>query len=823
MASRFTLPHIDITRFASSQGYVGQGSGGNPGYRIREEHAKRLQAELATALKLADAARPTDPRVPVIGAAILEVELRRGTDADHLETKEIRVGAAKANARNDRTVAVIIPDGARAAFEKILEDYRTGPLTKKGNPPQKAKVEAIDAFRQARLETFWTDDPKALPTDPQHQMWWGLWCFEGAEATIEDVCARLGVRAANKDRRLYFPEVVVIPVLATRATIELMLFATGMIAELRRATDNPTFFTDEVKGEQHAWTGALAERITWPGADAPAVCVFDTGVNRAHALIEPALSENDLQAIDKAWGGEDHSADGHGTSMAGLVLHGDLTAVLADASKRELRHRLESVKVLPPRGFDANEPASYGVLTQAAVALPEITAPERRRVYCMAVSNLDVSGSTPSSWSAAIDQAASGAMIADEDDSPKRLLVVAAGNIEAQIEYARILPQDDFPIEDPAQAWNALTIGGYTDLVEVRDRGYETWSPMAAAGDLSPFSRTSVTWPQGRSPFKPELVMESGNRAVNPGKTEALTVDSLSLLSTGGDMARSPLVPFNATSAAAAQGARLAAQIAADHPDYWPETIRALMVHSAEWTEPMRKALEDTGGKKENYERIRRFGYGVPDYDRATASAKNHLALVAQTAIQPFKLDGKRQFNECHYYALPIPRAMLEALGNEPVELKITLSYFIEPNPGLSANVDPQRYQSHGFRFDLRRKGENLPTFKKRVNKSEWEHDKDKPKVEPDDNRWLLGAQSISAGSLHCDVWSGPAIELLGRDMLCVKPVNGWWRQRADKKIVNSKARYALIVTLKTPNIDIDLYTPIQTVVETVIAVETPI
>ena len=31
---------------------------------------------------------------------------------------------------------------------------------------------------------------------------------------------------------------------------------------------------------------------------------------------------------------------------------------------------------------------------------------------------------------------------------------------------------------------------------------------------------------------------------------------------------------------------------------------------------------------------------------------------------------------------------MLERLENEIVEMKVTLSYFIDPNPGLSANLD---------------------------------------------------------------------------------------------------------------------------------------
>jgi hypothetical protein len=655
-------------------------------------------------------------------------------------------------------------------------------------------------------------------------MWWAFWCWPDAETKIEEACARLNVRAANADRRLYFPDVTIIPVLATRAAVELMLFLTGAIAELRRATDNPVFFLDEVRGEQHPWSDDLADRIVWPGNDVPAVCLFDTGVNRGHALIEPGLAGGDLHALYPDWGVDDHDEEGHGTAMAGMLLHGDLTAALSDASRRTLKHRIESVKILPPDGFDENDPASYGVLTQTAIALPEIAVPDRPRVFCMAVTNLDVSGSTPSSWSAAIDQAASGSMIGDEQDAPKRLIVVAAGNIAAEIDPRKTHSQDNDPIEDPAQAWNALTVGGYTDLIAVRDQGYEDWTPIAVAGELSPHSRTSVTWPQGRAPFKPEIVMEAGNRAVNTAGTEVLTFGSLSLLSTGSDITRKPLVPFQATSAASAQAARLAAQIAADHPDYWPEMVRGLIVHSAEWTQPMRDAFDGSDGKKQNYEILRRFRYGVPDYDRATASARNHLALLAQAAIQPFKLDGQRKFNECHYYTLPMPADLLERLENEPLELKITLSYFVEPNPGLAANIVPQRYQSHGLRFDLRRKGELLDTFKQRVNAAERDDPRRGPQIESDDNRWLLGPNSISAGSLHCDVWSGQAIELLGRDTLCIKPVNGWWRDRAGREYVNRQARYAVIVTLKTQNVEVDLYTPIKTVVDVPVAeIETPI
>jgi hypothetical protein len=834
MPSRFNLPHIDIIAFATSQDYVGEQGGGSGAVRERAAHGQRVQNELRVALAAADAAKPTDARLEPPTGTFVEVELKRGTPPDALDmkTQDIRTGAVKATEANDRVIALYVPDHARPVLEEILNDYLNGPLSKVGNnPPNKTKVESIEAIRTARLETFWTDEPDALPTGAQDQIWWALWCYRDKEADIEDVCARLDVRAADTDRRLYFPEVVVVPVLATRATIELMLFATGAVAELRRANDTPVFFTDDVEGEQHEWTGDLAERIIWPGTEVPAVCIFDTGVNRGHALIEPALSTADLHTLDGDWGTDDHDPSGHGTSMAGMALHGDLTAALADTAERRLTHRLESVKFLSPDGLDDSEPRSYGILTQAAVALPEIEAPERPRIYCMAVTNDNVSGATASGWSAALDQAAVGRMIADGDDDenedverPKRLIIVSAGNVVAETDVARRRSQDDYPIEDPAQAWNVLTVGGYTDLIDVRDVGYEDWKPVAAAGELSPHSRTSVTWPQGLSPFKPELVMEAGNRAVNPGRTEILTVGSLSLLTTGSD-AETPLVPFEATSAAAAQAARMAARLTAQHPDYWPETIRAMMVHSAEWTAPMLTALGDTPGKKARYELVRRFGYGVPSFERANASALNHLALFGQADIHPFKMHKGRKFNECHYYTLPIPRDMLERLENEIVEMKVTLSYFIDPNPGLSANLDAQRYQSHGLRFDHQRKNEPVARFKLRVNPSEREDPRRRPATEPADPRWMLGEDSISAGSLHCDVWTGPAIELLNRDTICVKPVNGWWRNRASTNIVNRKSRYALIVTLKARNAELDIYTPVRTSIglPVPVEVETPV
>ena len=79
----------------------------------------------------------------------------------------------------------------------------------------------------------------------------------------------------------------------------------------------------------------------------------------------------------------------------------------------------------------------------------------------------------------------------------------------------------------------------------------------------------------------------------------------------------------------------------------------------------------------------------------------------------------------------------------------------------------------------------------------------------------------MSAGSLHSDEWKGPAVNLLSRDMICIKPVGGWWNNRASAKIRGQSARYALVISLKSEDATIDLHTPITTLINLDIPVET--
>lgn len=817
MASRYTLPHINIesrreqTDFKSTS----ERFPGSPPPRDRKQHGSLLRSQLASAVSSFEQERPKLEGLEPSPGTYLEVELRPNSNPDALEKKkaELKPTSAKLDSANNKIVGLFVPADAQPVLEKIIEDYQNGDLTPKANnPPNKPFVEPIEAIRQARLETFWTDDLEALPQNSSEVIWWEVWCLKSGEAELETLAEKLAARCAPSEQRLRFPEHVVIPVLASRATIEIILFARFSVTELRRATDSPSFFIDGLDpDEQIQWTNDLAERVEWPGTDVPAVCLLDSGVNRAHSLIEPALSTTDLHSVNKDWGVDDTGPfPGHGTQMAGIALHGDLVPKLSSGNPVQLEHRLESVKILPAPGMDKSEERFYGSITKSAVSIAEIGHPDRNRVFCMAVTNEDVSGTQPSTWSAALDQEAAGVTIEDKR-APRRLFIISAGNAPNPIMLRDVMHPEVCVIEDPAQAWNVVTVGGYTDKIHIAEPELFDHTPLADAGDLSPFTRTSTLWTSGRNrPIKPDIVMEAGNRAVDASKTTVVDTNSLSIATSGPEVDKRPLVPFRATSAATAEAARLAGRLMVANPDYWPETIRALMIHGAEWTEKMRFSL-DPLGKTDASKLLRHFGYGVPTYERAVASAQNHLALVAQSEIQPY--NSSKGFQDCHYYDLPWPLQALEALGDEQVRLKITLSYFVDPNPGALASLDPYRYQSFGLRFDLKRRLESRENFKRRVNLNERDDPKNRHHSEPDTDKWRFPIDGNPSGSLLCNEWSGPAAYLAARNMLCVKPIGGWWKNRADIQTRQQKSRYSLVVSIKSENEHVDLHTAITSIV----------
>lgn len=163
-------------------------------------------------------------------------------------------------------------------------------------------------------------------------------------------------------------------------------------------------------------------------------------------------------------------------------------------------------------------------------------------------------------------------------------------------------------------------------------------------------------------------------------------------------------------------------------------------------------------------------------------------------------------------HELPWPTDVLDELGETPVNLRITLSYFIEPNPARRGWTTRHRFASHGLRFDIRTPTESLDEFRKRVNKQALAEG-EKPSSKSDADEWLVGPTLRHKGSIHSDIWSGTASELAVRDHIAVYPVLGWWRERHQLGRGKNGARYSLIVSIDTPRTDVDLYVTVANMV----------
>jgi hypothetical protein len=714
-----------------------------------------------------------------------------------------------------QVATVFIPDGKLKGFVHKIEEYATK-TTAKGEPRHKDLFDRIASLRRATLRAVWTDTDDAWPADDE-KIWWEVWLRrdEGNElARLLDFAHQSNLQVG--ERRLAFTDRTVVLVRASAAQLAISLEVLNDLAEVRRAKETPGFFASLKNVDRAEWIADLVRRTTPPGSAAPAVCILDTGVNRGHPLLEGLIQKGDAMSVDAAWGAHDDGGGpgnmGHGTEMAGIAGYGDLVPVLAASTPVTLSHRVESVKILPPRG--ANRKDLYGAITAQAVALPEINAPDRARTFSLAVTSTDQRDrGQPTAWSAAIDALAAGRSFDNTTsglvyfdnpaENPRRLFVVSAGNHD-HVQLDHLVRSDLEPIHDPAQAWNALTVGAFTDRAVIRDPHLAGWSPVSRSGDLAPWSTTSVGF-QEMWPIKPDVVFEGGNAAHESGSFRD-DIPDLGLLTTGHKPAENPFSYTGKTSAAAAQVARLAAMVGAEYQDLWPETIRGLIVHSARWTRAMEAHLRGSGGRKlARLNLARRYGAGVPSLERALRSANDAVTLIVQSTIHPF---ANGRMREMHLHELPWPRAVLEQLGSASVRLRVTLSYFVEPNPGRRGWKRRHRYASHGLRFAVRGRAESTPDFRKRLNQQALDEDEEKPGTDSDSEQWFLG-EARNKGSLHSDTLTGFAVDLAARGVIGVYPVSGWWKEQPKRDRSEQGARYALIVGIETDVEDVDIWTPI--------------
>ena len=554
-------------------------------------HAEAVRLALAGAM--AAAAVERGEREPDILAGTpgfyLDFELPVGSEdaAERLENRQKHielVAVRPESADSPARATVFVPDAAADHFLRKVEQYRDE-NTRNGKPKNEALIASIQSVALAAVRSLYTDDAALFPAAAE-PIWWEIWLRQGHANTFDATVQRLEIPAQLQ--KLVFPDREVRLIYGSEITIMRVFVNTDSIAEIRRARDTPAEFMRWSNVEQAARAADLAGRVDAPENPQIAVCLLDTGVTQSHPLLSVALDPGDVLAYDPTWpGGDSH---GHGTNMAGSALYGDLTPLFAGNGRVPLTHCLESVKILPDQG--QNEPKLYGAITRESIARAEVQAPERRRAVCMAV--------TSGRW-----------------NQSRNSLFMVRGR-RSTLLWRRRCPAPDPPFRrqysrGAVESRLSVPERGRTDResgpgVERDHRGRLHRQVRDHRSDVRRVGTRRASG--GFVPDQPhirllgtEVAAETGHRARRrklggTGRSDRLSGRTRPLTTTG--------IPPPVTSTSFGtpvrqrpSGANLAGKIIAAMPQRWPETIRALMIHSAEWTPAMRQKFDAAGSEQQ--------------------------------------------------------------------------------------------------------------------------------------------------------------------------------------------------------------------------------
>lgn len=678
--------------------------------------------------------------------------------------------------------------------------------TKKDRPKNADLVQSISAIVEAGLRALWRSPNNQFPANDGQVHPWEVWLERDEAGQFLERSRDIGI--VFEGDQLQFPEDVVVVGHSTHDQLAEAVRNFGIVKALAAPTVLSDYFEGMPPEEQAEWCQAMERLVQPPDSQNPRyVTLLDSGIGLNHPLIRPFLDSADRHAAQPGWGLDD--THGHGTQLAGLCLFGDMLPVIQSNIPVRVSHRLESAKIIPDAGQNPHH--LLGAVVLNAVNAVEVND-ERGRTFSLASTTDEDTphDGAPTSWSSEIDQLASGV---SGNVRQQRLFVVSAGNTDQNRfqgpDYLAICDDPDHEIESPAQAWNPICVGAYTE--KVRLPVGLPGQAVAPSGDLAPSSRTA-SWAK-HWPIKPDVVMEGGNW-VQDHLPPPLSHPSLSLLTTDHQYPLRSLTTTADTSAATALAAKAITELWEDYPDLWPETIRAIFVSSARWTEQMMAHLPPNPTKGDFARLFQRYGYGVPDQARARRSAANALSLIVQDTIVPYRPStssgAEPVHNQMKFFQLPWPREELRRLGTTEVTLRVALSTFVEPNPSEAARGSKFRYASHNLRFKLNRANENQAQFQARINKLANDSDAD-PIAENDG--WIFGRNRRDVGSLHIDELRCPASDLARRNLLAVHPVAGWWKSKSVHDVDQKPARFALVVELDAGEVEADLYTEVETAI----------
>lgn len=539
-----------------------------------------------------------------------------------------------------------------------------------------------------------------------------------------------------------------------------------------------------------------------PASNAPVVCVIDSGIQEEHFLLEPGIDKETshcfLPGISDTDVADYVSPGGHGTRVAGAVLHGEEVPKSGDVA---LETWVQNARVLD------NNCGMPGTLFPPAV-LREVVKRYHEGKRQTRIFNHSINADAPcrtrhmSAWAAEVD------LLCNDYDV---LIIQSSGNLKASRPAPRLGVAEhlaagkSYPtffgeracrVANPAQSLQALTVGS------VAYGAFENagWRSFASEdGQPSAFSRAGLgIWDS----IKPEVVEYGGDFLVSgssPPTVDAPTIGRecypelvRSTMHGGPAFDRDEV----GTSYAAPKVTRIAARLQSILPNESCLLYRALIVQSARWP-----VWTSSLSRDEQANVLRRLGFGVPDIERATTNTEFRTTFIT---------DGERSLGpgDCHIYQVPIPPALRSPADDFDIRIDVTLSYAAAPRRTRRTR---QGYLATWLDWISSGRGESFSDFRDRAVKGDTT-----PPRSPGAMGWAIESRGTwgiipdirrNVGTVQKD-WAVVKSNALPDDFcIAVRGHQGWSR---DPEAV---ARYTLVVTFDITGQEIPIYEPLRAAV----------
>lgn len=709
------LDHLQLIRAGVPIARRKTGGGGAPPGR-GGGHGGALRTETQAAVAEQQAAKPA----AFVDPSLL---LRVQVDGHIAESEWDRLGLSVVSSDADRTILLFSSTGDLTEFMDRLGKFDAPPA----NPDQKnpnyaglvGRIDRIGGLAPGdrlgpKIKAEGFTEPEDLQDDTRYVLDIELWEFgtrPRREAKVEEIEQFLIAQGGAVYDTYIGPSITVMRVEATGRGLRPLLG----VPEIAIIDQPPE--PDLVALPMVALDAGGVPPVLEPAEDAPVIGILDSGVND-HPLLNGLvvgrhLGEDIVGAAD-VWG--------HGTSVAGTALFGDLRDAISTGALEPVG-RLAVAKVV---GDNGRFPERRTVPRIMDTAIRTLHADQGCRLFVLALgdTNANLPQGRVGPWAATLDA------LARELDV---LIVVSAGNrgrprpfMSATSEelvtvYPAYLLEPENRLAEPAGAANVMTVGavaGGTGL-DARHAHDANVRPITLEwGEPSPFTRVG---PGAGGARKPDVV-DLGGTAVFDVPSISLAgaphLPAAGVITLNHRYTEQFLTAAGGTSFAAPLLIHKAARLLRRMPNASANLLRALLVGAARSPDAFERRL----GTMTAAERVRIGGNGVVDPTRAAYSDDHRVVLYAEDALE---------MDQFAVYRLPIPPQFLSG-GDRTI--RVSLAY--DPPVRRTRND----YLGTKMDFRLLRGIDDAELF---------EHFRDR-------NRTLEGAAPAIPNRFKCNLQPGP-------------------------------------------------------------------